>query len=441
MSGRMGRTTTALNLRQGPGTQYPVLATLATGTLLTILEVVGEWFHVQVQEREGYVHRDYVEMLRAGKTAINVGLLASPGDGRSLIMALYEDTQLLVVEEEGGWLKVVALGHLGYVPKEAVVFPQVARTTDYVNLRAGPGTEHMILETLPPNTQVHVWARKGDWLYVADTVRVGYLHKDFVAVGSPPAPSPPPAPPVDGETSTLAPPPDERLYPPPDAGRVERRTAEVWNRVGGLLAALADQLGIEVAAAVAVLVVESGGRAFGPDGRMIIRFENQIFYDHWGERHPDRYAQHFTFNPHRRWTEHKWRPSPSEAWRPVHGAQEREWAAFTFARTLDETAAKLSISMGGPQIMGFNYANLGYGSVHEMYAAFASSERAQIVGLFTFIRGRQSSSPRLQALRSGDFLTFARLYNGPGQAQHYSALIREVYDAFRRLRAGQRQPL
>jgi hypothetical protein len=36
---------------------------------------------------------------------------------------------------------------------------------------------------------------------------------------------------------------------------------------------------IDAAIAVAVLAVEAGGRAFGGDGRMIIRLENHIFYD------------------------------------------------------------------------------------------------------------------------------------------------------------------
>jgi hypothetical protein len=174
---------------------------------------------------------------------------------------------------------------------------------------------------------------------------------------------------------------------------------------------------------------------------MIIRFENQIFFDQWGKRNADRFNQHFAFNPNQRWLDHKWRPSPHEAWRPgdlpnFHGNQGREWEVFNFARTLDDAAAKLSISMGAPQIMGFNYAACGYESVHEMFDAFASGERSQIIGFFDFVQGPNVNSRTITALQAQDFSAFAARYNGPGQAAKYGSLIRTTYDAFQQMRAA-----
>src|SRR5690606_24417407 len=103
-------------------------------------------------------------------------------------------------------------------------------------------------------------------------------------------------------------------------------------------------------------------------------FENHIFYKYWGQHHPDQFQQHFSFDPQKRWQKHQWRPSPQAPWSDFHGAQSREWEAFNFANALDGRAAKLSISMGAPQIMGFNYTTLGYGSVEEMFEAFSTSE-------------------------------------------------------------------
>ena len=84
--------------------------------------------------------------------------------------------------------------------------------------------------------------------------------------------------------------------------------------------------------------------------------------------------------------------------------------------------------------MGFNYATLGYDTVQQMFDAFSASERDQIVGFFNFIRGRTAESKRIAALQALDFVTFARLYNGPGQAVQYGAAIRTAYDTFYRLR-------
>jgi hypothetical protein len=185
--------------------------------------------------------------------------------------------------------------------------------------------------------------------------------------------------------------------------------------------------------AIAVMVIESGGRSFRADGRMIIRFENHVFYKYWGQHHPERFQQHFSFNPQQRWQKHQWRPAPQAPWADFHGTQSREWMVFNFANTLDGRAAKLSISMGAPQIMGFNYATLGYGSVEEMFEAFSTSERQQILGFFDFVCGPAANPQALIALQEQDFETFAALYNGPAQAARYGSLLAEAFEAFQKI--------
>ena len=121
-------------------------------------------------------------------------------------------------------------------------------------------------------------------------------------------------------------------------------------------------------------------------------------------------------------------------WRTCHLSQDIEWQVFDFARTLDDTAAKLSISMGGAQIMGFNYPTLGYDSVQQMFDAFTNSERDQVIGFFSFVQGQSGESKRITALRALDFETFAKLYNGPGQASQYGQAIHSAYDTYQNLR-------
>ncbi|RPH55816.1 MAG: DUF3380 domain-containing protein, partial [Chloroflexi bacterium] len=177
-------------------------------------------------------------------------------------------------------------------------------------------------------------------------------------------------------------PADKRLTPAANASATTHLAADIWNRYGGLLNALSGVLSIQPGTAVAVLAIESGGQAFGPDGRMIIRFENHLFYQYWGKNNLAKFNQHFAFNATQRWTGHKWRSNPTGAWRDCHTSQASEWEVLNFACALDETAAKLSISMGAPQIMGFNASVIGYASASDMFAAFSVSERDQVIGLF-----------------------------------------------------------
>ena len=237
----------------------------------------------------------------------------------------------------------------------------------------------------------------------------------------------------------LAPPAAEMLEVGSRATPTQKVVAQTWNRYGGLLAGLADRVGIGPDVVVAVLAIEAGGRAFSRDGRMIIRFENHIFFSRWGAQHQETFARHFRFDPEpgHRWQGHEWRPAEGETWRKFHGNQGAEWDVFKFASQLSNRDARLSISMGAPQIMGFNYGTIGYATVEEMFDAFATSERCQIIGFFDFVRGPGDSSPRLRALQQRDFLTFAALYNGPAQSARYAGLLEDALAAYRALRAGQ----
>lgn len=239
----------------------------------------------------------------------------------------------------------------------------------------------------------------------------------------------------------LAPPPSKLLTPQVLHTPHERRLGVIWNSYGRLLASLAAELQVEPAVALAVLAVESGGKPFAGDGRMIIRFENHLFFRYWGVQHRERFDQHFQFDPTRGWLGHQWRPTPDSAWRLQHLAtstldenQIAEWDVFTFASSLDDEAARLASSLGAPQIMGFNYGSIGYESVGQMFSAFAESAHAQFIGMFDYIK---SNPTRIWALQKADFHTFAELYNGPGQADHYGQLIQSNVALFNQLIARQ----
>lgn len=207
--------------------------------------------------------------------------------------------------------------------------------------------------------------------------------------------------------------------------------AKTWNSYGGMIELLSNRLGIDPASAVGVIAVESGGNAFGADGRMIIRFENHVFWNNWGQQNAEIFNQLFSFNGATPWQGHKYRNSPNTPWQEVHtGQQFSEWNALGVASGLSDHAAKLSISMGMAQIMGFNFKVIGYNSVEDMFNAFASDVKLQLLGVFSFIAADPSM---LKALRQNDYRTFARLYNGPGQPEFYANVISVIRDAFNSL--------
>lgn len=211
-----------------------------------------------------------------------------------------------------------------------------------------------------------------------------------------------------------------------DMSSEEIAVAELWNRMGAVILEIAERYDIDAATVVGTIMAESSGRGFGSDGRLIIRFETHMFFDYWGKDNPGIFNRYFQFNPNERWRDHQWRSSLDAAWQPVHIDQQMEWQAFDFARALNETAALQSISMGSPQLMGFNATPMGYASVQEMFDSFQQGEAEQIEGLFRLIEARGLTDP----LRRGDLLAFTTGYNGSGQAEFYQTLIKRYAGAF-----------
>jgi len=223
----------------------------------------------------------------------------------------------------------------------------------------------------------------------------------------------------------LAPPPDKAIRIQADFTAEQKRLADTWNEQGGLLEALSSMAGIEGAAAVAVLAVESQGRGFAPDGRMVIRFENHVFWSQWGKHQSDRFRESFRFDEKQRWRGHRFRNGD---WVEVHSDQAREWMVFEFARTLDEEAAIRSTSLGAPQILGLNHGRIGYPTARQMFAKFQSDIRYQVLGLFDFLRPSM-----IAALRERRYQDFAARYNGPGRAAKYGEAIERQAEIFRSL--------
>lgn len=182
---------------------------------------------------------------------------------------------------------------------------------------------------------------------------------------------------------------------------------------------------LDPAVLMAILDVESGA-AFGDGGRLIIRFEAHIFRD---RLHNDAlFDRHFSIASDRPWEQPQyWRASEDDQWRPIHVGQAGEWTAFELASRLNWRAAVESISMGRPQIMGFNAGRVGYPTAEAMFAAFArrqDGEAAQIVAMLNYLL---SDAELVRAVRERDWRTIARLYNGSGAVDRYSGLLEAAW--------------
>ena len=211
-----------------------------------------------------------------------------------------------------------------------------------------------------------------------------------------------------------------------------RALAGVYNRVGGLMDRMAVESGVSVPAVLAVWFVESSGRDHTP-GKAVIRFENHILFNLWGQNNPGLYDRHFRhggrapqFGPacNQTFNCHEFRRNAAGPFEECHLSQDVEYEVLDVASGLaGAEIARRCISMGGPQIMGFNHVAAGYATASEMFDAFQGPEGNHVRSFFAVAGGGG-----LDALRNLDWRRFARIYNGPGLVDEYAPRMQRAFN-------------
>ncbi len=126
-------------------------------------------------------------------------------------------------------------------------------------------------------------------------------------------------------------------------------------------------LGVDAATLWTILNVETRGFGFLPSRRPVIRFERHVFH---------------------RLTDGRFDLEHPDLSNPVAGGyvgRAAEYARLKDASRLDTDGALQSASWGIGQVMGYNFAAIGYGSVQQMIKAMRDDEDAQLWAMATFI--------------------------------------------------------
>lgn len=445
--------TSALNVRTLPSTSSAVLGVLRQWEVVDTTDIENTWLEVHFGGIRGYIAKHYVQCPVSSCAVVGVvnadllNVRDKPTTGSKIAGTLSGGTVVSLLGHLPHWLEVEFNGELAYIAAEYVRL--YAKTPAYtakvraekLNIRAQPKMTSPVIGCLNWDQAVRVDTNVGQWAQFVFNGAVAYAAKRYLASNDTELKEPPSAAPEDNEAfpPEISGPaePDDVLGPvqqlPLTDNETERQVSLTWNKYGGELNRLSRDLGLDVACTVAVLCVESAGKGFEQNNhnRMIIRFENHKFWRYWGRYHAQQFGNHFQFDSHSSWKKHRWRASSDVDWQSFHGHQKQEWQVFEFAKSIDSTAAMLSISMGAPQIMGFNFQRIGYASVEDMFDAFSAGIDEQIRGLFAFM-----DDAMLHYLNELEFVSFAARYNGSGQKEYYGGLIAEHYKSFKELTRG-----
>jgi hypothetical protein len=182
----------------------------------------------------------------------------------------------------------------------------------------------------------------------------------------------------------------------------------------------ADSLAADLASIRAVVQVEAAGDGFLPDGRCDILFERHKFFAAIAEKYGHGRAKELQ-------SQHPTICNPDAG---GYKGDEAEYPRLNVAETIDAECAAASASWGMFQIMGFHHKLCGYDTAVAFAKSMKASERNQLLAFVKFVK---SQSKMHTALKTRDWTTFAKLYNGAGYFKHkYDTRLATAYASFKR---------
>lgn len=143
-------------------------------------------------------------------------------------------------------------------------------------------------------------------------------------------------------------------------------------------------------------VETGGGTGFDPEGRPKILFEPHVFYRNLSGAKLDKAVRQGL-------AAQKWGTIP-------YGKESAQYPRLALAMQIDETAALKAASWGLGQILGENHKMVGYATVQDMVKAFMDDAEHHLAAMIDYLINAGIDDD----LREHDWVTVARVYNGPG---------------------------
>ncbi len=208
--------TDAVNYRTGAGTGYSLIGTIPRGTVLTILEISGNWFRVEYNHKSGWFNAGYCKkyvdnsaetpaLAAVGeKVKVNapsaVNMRSGAGTGFALLGTIPAGTILTVKEVTDGWYRVTYDGKDGwftsrygekYTETTTPITPPTEQTQPSgtitagnqvkitaavaVNMRSGAGTSYTVVGTIPKGKIVTVTEASNGWFRTEYNGKTGWF--------------------------------------------------------------------------------------------------------------------------------------------------------------------------------------------------------------------------------------------------------------------------
>lgn len=166
-------TTAVLSLRGGPSLFYARRDFIPRGTRLTATARTDGWFMVRYDDLGGWVSGEYVTASAGcGEIGEEVVVFLAP--------VAEPDPRPTAAVEEAEQQRAEATPVARAAPPGATLSDCWLRTGDIINLRAGPGLEYEIYAEIPYRVNLIALDRDGDWFKVVFAGATGWVNINYV---------------------------------------------------------------------------------------------------------------------------------------------------------------------------------------------------------------------------------------------------------------------
>ena len=218
-SGSTAKTTEYVHLRSGPGTNYSSKGVIASGTAITVTDTSNsEWYAVKLSNgTTGYMFSEYISMSggssssgsdsvpstesTAAKVTEYVNVRSGPGTNYTSKTVIASGTSITVTDRSNSeWYAVkLSNGMTGYIYSIYIRIEDEsssggssgtestpAKTTEYVNVRSGPGTNYTSKTVIASGTSITVTDTSNpEWYAVKlSNGMTGYIYSIYIELQS-----------------------------------------------------------------------------------------------------------------------------------------------------------------------------------------------------------------------------------------------------------------
>jgi N-acetylmuramoyl-L-alanine amidase len=199
----------SLNVRGNPSLNSSIIGSVRNGEVVGIIGENSEWYEIQLKNKKGWVHKDYIKISpesttspgnnnkpESTKSATVTATILNVRDGYSLNGAVIDQVKkgdkLTILSEQNNWANVKLLnGKVGWVAGWYLEMTTEKTTPgdsndsnsssvtilyDTTNIRSGPSTSHDVIERANQGDTFTIVEKVSDWYKISlPTGKVGFV--------------------------------------------------------------------------------------------------------------------------------------------------------------------------------------------------------------------------------------------------------------------------